>query len=126
MADLTHEPVERARALALAGEPEAALGALDRAPANAPGATLARAEALFLLGRDADAFPLFREIAESSTAERGDASWRAWSRLLQMLARRNGPSDAETVARQITRLRAQDPALGGDPHRRRIEALAEK
>jgi len=123
-ANLAREPAARARALSLASDPDAARRALERAPAGAPGAAIARAEALFLAGRDADAFPLFREIAGSTSAPPGDAFWRAWSRMLQMLARRDEPGDADTIARQITRLRAKDPALGGDPHRRRIEALA--
>jgi len=126
LAELTSATVPRARALVLANEPGAALNALDGAPgaiAESQPARLARAEALFALRRDAEAFPIYRETAERRGAARDDAYWRAWSRMLAMLARRDAPGDAESIARQLTRLRAQDSDLGGDPHRRRLQTL---
>jgi len=123
-AELAGNRVTRSRALTLAGEPDAALDALRGAPAT-PERDLARAEALYSLGRDDEAFPLYRTIAESFEAHRrdSDAYWRSWTRLLEIVARQNGASRSEEIVREINRLRIQDRRLGGDPHRRRLESL---
>jgi len=119
-----NRPIIVSRARTLAGDPSAALEALGGVGASSE-RDLARAEALFHLGRDEEAFPLFRAIAESHEANRreSDAYWRSWSRLLQIVARQEGPSRSEEIAREINRLRIQDERLGGDPHRRRLESL---
>jgi hypothetical protein len=116
-------PARRALALTLAREPEAALAELSGA-VRTPAATLARAEALFALARDAEAFALYRDLADAAEAsgEHADRFWRSWSRMLQIIQRQD-PSRQEEIAREIRRLRIIDPALGGDPHRRRLESL---
>ncbi len=124
LAMIASDPVARARALTLADDPSAALDAIRDAPASAE-RDLARAEALFQLQRDDEAFPLFRSIAESHETHRrdSDAYWRSWTRLLQIVERSAGESRDEEIAREINRLRYQDQRLGGDPHRRRLESL---
>ncbi len=123
-AELAGDRVTASRALTLAGEPGDALDALRDAGAS-PEHDLARAEALFSLGRDDEAFPLYRTIAESFEAHRrdSDAYWRSWTRLLTIVARQDDGSRADEIVREINRLRIQDRRLGGDPHRRRLESL---
>lgn len=126
LASAAARPVIRSRALTLAGRPDDALRAL--AAAASPEANLARAEALYALQRDEDAFPLYRVLAESHEANRRDtdAYWRAWTRMLQIIERREGDNRHEEIAREINRLRIQDKRLGGDPHRRRLESLLDR
>jgi hypothetical protein len=120
------DPVRAARALVLSGEPEAALAQLDGAPAS-PAADLARAEALYVLGRDADAFPIYRRLAETAetSGDRSERFWRSWSRLLTIIKRQDATRQRQPeIDREIRRLRIIDDQLGGQPYRRRLEALA--
>ena len=90
-------------------------------------ADLARAEALLALARDAEAFAIYRRLAEGAEAraDRSDVFWRSWSRLLEIIRRQDATRQrAEEIEREIRRLRIIDPRLGGDPHRRRIESLS--
>lgn len=70
------------------------------------------------------AFAVARDVVDASRAidARDDLYWQAWAVMLEILAERPGV-DAETITRQITRLRAEDERLGGGSPRRRLEAI---
>ena len=115
----------RATALNLAGEHDAALRVIEQDTA-ADAVLLERAEALFGLGRDEDAFALYRRLAATreATGQYDDLFWRGWSRMLQIAARHDTTGDREDeIVREIARLRILQKRLGGDPHRRRLESL---
>ena len=86
-----------------------------------------RAEAFKAAGRDKAAFRLFQsvtEILESSGRTDDPDFWRCWSRMLEILAAQDEPGrNDEAIRVQINRLRLLDQELGGEPHRRRIEAV---
>jgi tetratricopeptide (TPR) repeat protein len=89
---------------------------------------LIRADALRCLGRDSEAFPLYREVVQPLEARGAHtpAFWQAWAGMLEILARQNTDgSRTETIRREITRLRALDEDLGGPVNSRRIEAALE-
>jgi hypothetical protein len=115
--------------LAASGDPAGALaiyGALADPERPTLDLALARAEALLALGRRPDAFALYRDVAAAleETDRAAPAYWRAWSRMLEILAQENedGTRTASIRAR-LGQLRAIDPGLGGEPHRRRMEGV---
>ncbi|MFG0284182.1 MAG: hypothetical protein ACF8R7_07140, partial [Phycisphaerales bacterium JB039] len=90
---------------------------------------LGLARARLLTADDAGAFQDLLELAESLDAPRGpgepiraDAFWEAWALLLEILEGQNTMGERSGAIRaHVLRLRAIDPALGGEPWRRRIE-----
>jgi len=86
-----------------------------------------RAEAFHAMDRPVAAFPLYRSVMQrlEASGETGDPDyWRCWAGMLEILAAREGEErDVEALIVQINRLRLIDPALGGEPHRSRIEAV---
>lgn len=71
------------------------------------------AETLRAAGNDTAAFAVYREIAaDTAFADPGGRDfWRAWTRMLEILARQNEDgSRTETIAREIARLRAMPSA----------------
>lgn len=121
-ADLHREQarsMERARlgwALLLAGDPDRALEAFDAASAEGESPSLLRgtAEARLARGDDEGAFSEFRRLAQTMEAS-GDTSrdyWHAWTRMLEILARRpRDPDSGASVRREIARLRSLPSAL---------------
>jgi hypothetical protein len=82
-----------------------------------------RAECRFARGRLedlAEAMPLYRRLAAGSPPH-SDAWWLAELRILEILDRVG--RDTDRIAPRIARLRAIDPDLGGEGHRRAFEAL---
>jgi len=74
---------------------------------------MGRAEAMFAMGDDQPAFALYREIADNAAfADPGGRDfWRAWTRMLEILARQNTDgARTETITREIARLRAMPSA----------------
>lgn len=83
------------------------------------------AEALLLLQREDDAVGVLREtvvaLDRQQQARPGETTWRAWSRLLEILARRGAtPEQAEMARRRIAFFRLQDASLGGEPFASRL------
>ena len=92
-----------------------------------------RGEAFLASGSPSNAYVLFQSVADTlgSRGQTDDPDfWRSWSRMLEILAdqpQEPAPGqparDDEAIRVQINRLRLIDPALGGEPHKRRIEAV---
>lgn len=122
---------EMALSLLALGDPERAAQTLDPGalPAAAPTTIeerLVRAESLLAAGDPARAFPAFRDLA--AQLERAGSLtrslWRAWRRMLEVLESQNAQSArTPTIRREIARLRALDPELGGGVDGRAIVAL---
>ncbi len=116
-----------------------ALGALDledellsrtRAVAEHVGVTrgvgIAQATGLRAQGANAEAFQTLRDVVDASRVLEvtDNLYWRAWARMLEILADQNQDgARTESIRRQIARLRAEDRALGGELTRRRIDAV---
>lgn len=86
-----------------------------------------RAEALRAIGQDEAAFALYRTVVQRLETD-GEVSdpdyWRCWSRMLGILGAQEATArNDEVILVQINRLKLIDPALGGDPHKRRIERI---
>jgi hypothetical protein len=121
----------RARGLALlmTGRAGAAVSEFERLSSERhdPGIRVWLAESLLADGEDERAFASYRSVAEAlgSRGETGDPDfWRSWSRMLEILSAPDGErADAEGILVQINRLALIDPAFGGQPHKRRIEAV---
>lgn len=108
------------------GDPAEALALAESLPPHArdsrEGIRL-RAECRFARGRLedlAEAMPLYRRLAAGSPPH-SDAWWLAELRTLEILDRVG--RDTDRIAPRIARLRAIDPDLGGEGHRRAFEAL---
>lgn len=99
----------------------------ERAPAVArtPSVRLLRAEAEISAGDEAMAAERLTALTaelEPAPGERPDpAFWHAWTLLLELA----GPGDPKS-ATHVARLRLIDTALGGEPWRARLEALARR
>jgi len=69
-------------------------------------------EARLMTGDDEGAFAVFREIVARAEDEKGADVWIAWTRMLEILARRNEDwARTAEIRRQIARLRALPSAL---------------
>lgn len=85
------------------------------------------AEALLASGDAEGAFALYRRVAEGLEADGATADpdfWRCWSRMLRVLADQSeAERNDEQLLVQINRLAILDPGFGGEPFKRRIEAV---
>lgn len=119
----------RGLALLMSGRAGAAVSVFERLTKERPdlGVRVWLAEALLANGEDERAFAGYRSVAEAleSRGETGDQDfWRCWSRMLEILSAPDGEqANAEGILVQINRLALIDPAFGGQPHKRRIEAV---
>lgn len=84
-------------------------------------------EAKLSLGKDAQAFPVFREIA-GSQEEGGKHDrnyWHAWTRMIQILARQNTDgSRTDTIVRETNRLRTLDNAATNGEYLSKIQSIS--
>ncbi len=85
-----------------------------------------RGEALLACGEDEEAFSQFRDLAGAleASGDRSAAYWACWSRMLELLAKRNDDGErTEMILREVRRLRFLDESLGGSPYQARIERV---
>lgn len=117
-------------ALLLNGRPEPAAESFSEALELDPMILSARrglAEALLAGADEAGAFAQFRAIADSlgQGGEAHDDWWRAWTRMIEILARREpSPDHVARVRREIERLRALPSAVQRPDCMARLEAVA--
>jgi ElaB/YqjD/DUF883 family membrane-anchored ribosome-binding protein len=113
---------------ALARESAATLETVLARAGRSPELLAELAEALHASDQDERAFPVYRELSNATRADNPRTRsmyWLAWGRMLTILADNNADgSRTATIRAQTERLRLIDPALGGEPHKGRIEAAA--
>lgn len=85
-------------------------------------------EALLMQGQEERGFAAFSEIARAFEARQEFTSdyWHAWTRMLEILARRPRTSDEDArLRREIARLRSLDSALEHPAAMVRLKAIEE-
>ncbi|MFM9995044.1 MAG: hypothetical protein ACKVU4_04495 [Phycisphaerales bacterium] len=99
--------------------------------ANVPGGEarvrLGLGRALLLDGDEAGGFAALRDLVSAMEGVPGakpEEYWHAWTLMLEVLAKQGGER-AGPVRVQLKRLESLDAALGGEPWRSRIRALAD-
>src|SRR5690606_28238332 len=91
---------------------EERFAALSARGAPRPSVWRGLGEARLALGDDAGAFSAMRSLATSGAPNESPHVWRAWTRMIEILARQNegGRRNAE-IRREIARLRTLESAL---------------